>query len=40
MYHLKRGFRYIIHAGPVYAFLARAPNDDLKNFHGKDGDWL
>ena len=28
------------HPGPAIAYLARAPNDDLTNFSGVDGNWF
>jgi hypothetical protein len=29
----------IFHQGPATAYLSKAPNDDLENYHG-DGDWF
>jgi hypothetical protein len=29
----------IFHQGPAMAYLSKAPNDDLENYHG-DGDWF
>ena len=38
------GAQYILdviyHNGPAQAYLARAPNDDLANFNGTDGQWF
>lgn len=31
---------YIQHRGPAFIWLARAPDDDLENFSGVDGDWF
>lgn len=28
------------HPGPAQAYLAKAPNGDLENFSGYDGDWF
>lgn len=28
------------HPGPAQIYLARAPNDDLENFRGDDGEWF
>lgn len=28
------------HQGPAFAYLARAPDDDLSTFSGGDGDWV
>jgi hypothetical protein len=32
-------YGYIFHQGPAMAYLSKAPNDDLENYHG-DGDWF
>jgi hypothetical protein len=29
----------IFHQGPAQAYMSRAPNDDIENYHG-DGDWF
>ncbi|KAF2006331.1 lytic polysaccharide monooxygenase [Amniculicola lignicola CBS 123094] len=33
------GYGYIFHPGPAQIWLSRAPNDDMKAYHG-DGDWF